>query len=249
MAYYSQRDIRWKNKRLGICSKSTIGSAGCFITSLGNLIGERPDKINDKLTKQGGYSNGCLLNSHKAAEILGIRYLGKFYSPQGKCVAETDHYKSKGVPQHFVVYRDGKMIDPLDRKPNWRRCFYNIVSYRIFKIVNKEEMSYEKNHKKIFKAVEDFLGKDYGKNPNDRETEEIIKSLSDAKKSLERANIAFDRVKALEEAKRGLEGQNRALTTNVEELKRRIRVLEDNPAGGILQRLKKVLTDILNWRA
>ena len=136
----SQKDARWKSTRLGNC-KDTIGSSGCLITSLTNLAKElgvsdvTPSWLNAWLLQHAGYSNGCLLISPKGAEGVGIVFKEKTkIDPKHICICETDHYKSKGVPQHFFVYSDKMILDPLDLKPEWKKNPYKIVSYRIFTV-------------------------------------------------------------------------------------------------------------------
>lgn len=132
MNYFSQKDKRWSGKKLGTCN-TTIGTSGCFITSLAMLDGRTPDVINDLLKNNGGYSGGCNLLSDKAAQILGLQYLGKtIYKPGFTCIAETDHYKSSGFPQHFfIIFPDGHINDPLSQENISNP--YHIVSYRQFK--------------------------------------------------------------------------------------------------------------------
>jgi len=81
----------------------------------------------------GGYSNGCLLNSPKAATYLGLVSKGKFTESNVRpCIAETDHWKSKGVPQHFFVLGEEGILDPIDTEVKWKKNPYRIVSYRVF---------------------------------------------------------------------------------------------------------------------
>ncbi len=140
MKFYSQKDPRWKDEKLGTC-KDTLGQSSCFITSLCNLAlnlntsDKTPSELNKWLIKNGGYSDGCLLNSAKGAEGVGLVSKGRTgINPEHICICETDHWKSKGVPQHFFVYSDGQAIDPLDLNPTWKKNPYKIVSYRVFTV-------------------------------------------------------------------------------------------------------------------
>lgn len=137
MTFYSQKAY---TDRLGSC-KDTIAQSGCFITSLCNLAlnlntsKKTPPELNKWLIKNGGYSDGCLLNSAKGAEGVGLVSKGRTgINPEHICICETDHWKSKGVPQHFFVYSDGQAIDPLDLNPTWKKNPYKIVSYRVFTV-------------------------------------------------------------------------------------------------------------------
>jgi hypothetical protein len=75
IAFFSQRDSRWANNRLGTCD-TTIGKEGCAITCVA-MAGARsvynfnPATLNTYLTKNGGYSSGCLVNWSVAANIDG----------------------------------------------------------------------------------------------------------------------------------------------------------------------------------
>ncbi|MEB5028250.1 hypothetical protein RXP05_29815, partial [Pseudomonas aeruginosa] len=85
-----------------------------------NTSKKTPPELNKWLIKNGGYSDGCLLNSAKGAEGVGLVSKGRTgINPEHICICETDHWKSKGVPQHFFVYSDGQVLDPLDLNPQW----------------------------------------------------------------------------------------------------------------------------------
>lgn len=76
VAFFSQRDSRWSGNRLGTCSGTTIGSAGCAITAIA-MAGARsvsnfnPASLNTYLTNNGGYSGGCNVIWAAAANIDG----------------------------------------------------------------------------------------------------------------------------------------------------------------------------------
>jgi len=123
-----QNDNRWKDQKLGACS-DTIGTSGCFITSLAMMSDKLPNEVNDILKNKGGYSNGCLVNPAKAAELLGLEYYGISQTkPPYDCICETTYYAPK-VPQHFfVLLKDGTILNPLNVDVK-----YPIKSYRLFK--------------------------------------------------------------------------------------------------------------------
>jgi hypothetical protein len=137
--FYSQCDPKWKNVRLGTCP-DTIGQSGCFMTSLANLAWKVPVEVNELFTRNGAYVNGCLISPEKAAQLLGLEYKGKTtVKPDGVCIAETNYYASRGVPQHFFIWNpDGRIADPLDLSPDWQenKKKYPIVSYRLFRAKN-----------------------------------------------------------------------------------------------------------------
>jgi len=132
--FYSQKDLRWSKTQLGTCKGETLGASGCKVASLGNLLGKSPVEINDLLLKKNGYTSGCLISDAKVAPILGLGYDGAKIKPAREiCIAETNHWASKGVPQHFFLWRPGnEIVDPLDLKPTWKKNPYFVVSYRLF---------------------------------------------------------------------------------------------------------------------
>jgi len=129
----SQKNPAWKSIKLGTCN-DTIGQSGCYITALGILADKTPPEVNQILKDNGGYTNGCLVNAARAAELLGLEYNGITKEYQNEvCIAETDHYKSSGVPQHFFVWlgRASRIIDTLTGLEMDNP--YHIVSFRLFK--------------------------------------------------------------------------------------------------------------------
>ncbi len=143
MFHYSQKDPRWKDKKLGSC-KDTIGQSGCKITALGMFLYKQPDEVNEEMTRDNIYVDGCLTDDAKIAKYYNMRFDGRTtVKPKHICIAETNDYKTRyGVPQHFFVFapkgtldEDRDMIlDPLDEANEiaWKENPYHIVSYRLF---------------------------------------------------------------------------------------------------------------------
>jgi hypothetical protein len=121
----------WGAVRLGN-STDTIRQSGCAITCLAMLSEMPPDEVNDLLLTKGGYIQGCLVAWDKASKILGLTYKANRKTPDASpTIAETRHYASKGVPQHFfLVFSDNTIIDPLDNMPRRKPNIYEIVGYR-----------------------------------------------------------------------------------------------------------------------
>lgn len=136
MTYYSQLDSRWKNKKF--YGDLTFGGFGCFVVSLAMLDGRTPPEVASVLRANNAFASGGLLITEKAKNALGLDYGGKITIPPDRvCIAETDAYKSKGVPQHFFVWLgNGRIHDPLggENIPNK----YNIVSFRLFEPKQQE---------------------------------------------------------------------------------------------------------------
>lgn len=141
MRIFSQRDPEWSGQKIGTSSQ-TIGMVGCFITSLGMLSDLRPPEVNAKITQGGGFQQGNMLVSEKAAAILGLQYKGRVPAgspvsyPTEVCIAETNKY-APSVPQHFFVWlgkqnEKGKWMiwDSLDGKE--KENGYPLVSFRLF---------------------------------------------------------------------------------------------------------------------
>lgn len=119
-------------------SATTIGISGCLLTDLSMFVGKTPDSVNRIFTDNGVYVDGALIDSNKAAKVLGIEYNGRTTQRQSTiCIAETDHFKPQGVPQHFFVWNgDGSIIDPLDGRH--KNNPYHVISYRLFKPLNNQ---------------------------------------------------------------------------------------------------------------
>src|SRR3990167_8281017 len=77
---YSQRDPRWKNVKLGFSKKLTIGSDGCVITSLANMLSifgysETPDSVNTKLKGVNGFIDGLIIWSRVSRAWPKVRFV------------------------------------------------------------------------------------------------------------------------------------------------------------------------------
>ncbi len=131
MTFYSQKDSRWSSYKY--YGNNSIGASGCFVVSLAMLDGRTPPEVADIIKNAGGFASGGLLISDVAASALGLEYNGKSDKPDGVCIAETDHYKNQGYPQHFFVYLGNGLInDPLlDHGETVNN--YRIKSYRLFR--------------------------------------------------------------------------------------------------------------------
>ena len=180
MQIYSQKDPRWAHKKLGTC-KDTIKQSGCKITCYAYYANKTPDEVNDILKKRG-YVQGCLTVDSTASTILGIEYNGRTdKKPVYVCIAETNHYKNKGIPQHFFLYnpKTDEMADPLDYPCQWKPNKYKIVSYRLFKV--KEPMC------KLKKENQEFAERKGWKDCNDyiKGAIEYREEREDCEKALE----------------------------------------------------------------
>ena len=133
MKYYNQRNYPFTTLGFGT---TTIASHGCFLTSLAMMVGKTPPTVNT-LLKQAGAFSGDLIISDKAAEALGLDYLGVSSVPAAwePSIMEVDMSPAPGKQQHFVVWFKDKIADPwtgTERPLNT----YPPVSYRLFKNLN-----------------------------------------------------------------------------------------------------------------
>jgi hypothetical protein len=210
MKTYSQKS--YPNVKLGN-SNDTISNSGCFITSIANLLeyygrGLTPPEVNE-IGKKCGAFNGALLTAGTLAKALNLSYEKTSKVPVDVCIAETDHYKSKGVPQHFFLYcpLESGRIDPLKLNPKWEHNTYKIVSYRIFNnLIKTMQKEHEKNFRKLAQTLAKFVSYDYGENPNDDETKEILKKfekkIKDQKEELKQIDgIAGEYAKQIDSLK------------------------------------------------
>lgn len=137
---YSQRDLRWRWKKVG-CSARPFHEYGCLVTCLAMLVGRRPDEVNDQLVAAGAFQGANLL-SLAAAELLGLDYAGKVSEIDRvpsffPTIREVDYTRDGGeFVRHFVLEvrsPDGRfyVVDPYGalRRP---LDYYRFVSYRLF---------------------------------------------------------------------------------------------------------------------
>lgn len=131
---YSQRDKRWAKETLGF-GKTTLGSHGCFVTSLAIMCGKTPSEVNSILKKGKFFTGDLIISSNAMAKSLGLTYVGKIDSqPKFKTIAEVDMSPSPGKQQHFVVVKeDGSIIDPWTGTIRPKGT-YPIINYRLFSL-------------------------------------------------------------------------------------------------------------------
>lgn len=170
---YNQRNKKWADLKIN-GTNSTMGSYGCFITSLAWLAGIKPDEALHKLEKGGGLSRDLVL-SEKSAEILGLDYFPPARSPELSvsytCIAEVDFSTNPGKQQHFVVLEpDGTQLDP------WTGLTsnYPIVTKRLFRNswIQGNDICEETT-----KNIADKVDFDYGDNLNENEAKDLVKKI------------------------------------------------------------------------
>jgi hypothetical protein len=131
MNLYSQRDPLFKNQKLGK-SSLTVGDYGCFLCSIATLYQKSPAEL---LGVAEAFDDQGILNSNILAQCCGGTAGTKTTdAPEGWCIAQTDHYASKGFTQHFfcVNVKTKEQIDPLKFPAAIEPLTFNIQSYRPF---------------------------------------------------------------------------------------------------------------------
>lgn len=178
--FYTQKG---NTAKLGTCS-DTIEKSGCFITAIANFMkfensktGYTPTELNDICKREGFYTNGCMLNAAALADYLGYEYSKQSTDPNCICIAETNAFKVQGVPQHFFLFNPmaNRKVDSLDANPQWKDNYYNIVSYRVFKLKSKETMATTEKLKKALKEI----GLDFGDNLNEGEMDKLADEIEE----------------------------------------------------------------------
>jgi len=150
---YSQKDLRWRWTQLGNCKGSTIGSSGCLLTVMAQLLTNHgikinPGELNKKLLITGNYRDGCLIPDNAIEKLYPdqVKYLGRktslthmFCEPGEEVILKVDSSKSAGIQRHFVLLKyivNGKAIiaDPLGGRVGDLNKWYGnplaIIKYR-----------------------------------------------------------------------------------------------------------------------
>lgn len=138
MKLYSQRDPKWKLKRLGF-GTGTIGNFGCAMTCIAMQWETKPPEVNEWFKNSGCFVN---LNLVYWAKVPGFIWRGWSYDNSevlkaidkyGSCIIETDFDSNPNNGKHFVLaVGDGKIWDPWDgqEKPfSSYNHFYGYVVY------------------------------------------------------------------------------------------------------------------------
>jgi hypothetical protein len=156
MIYYSQRDSKWKDEKLG---STTIGTHGCLVTALAQLLlingyDETPKTVKDKLESVGGFvgTNNNLLVWGAIEKVFNAKgyWTNNVYNNDkvieaiekyGGCIVRVDASRI-GASEHWVLYvGDGQMIDP------WTgvlksTSYYPATGYSIVEVERKDTMDF-----------------------------------------------------------------------------------------------------------
>jgi len=130
-SFWSQKDPRWGELTIGK-TKFKLKDYGCYVVSLAMLLKERPDTLLKLLNSKGCFNSEGALDNFAAANAIKRRYTYSHSDPKKLCIMETDYYKKKGYPQHFVLWlaENNEIVDPLTGEQIV--CKYPAVSFRLF---------------------------------------------------------------------------------------------------------------------
>lgn len=136
LVHYSQRDPRWKDKKLGN-SSSTLGYFGCAVGSVAMLLSghgykEDPDSLNEKLKKSGGFMGAAIVWAAVNNIYPRVRFsnlvicrdsdapidaIGNSIRAGQPVLLEVDYSPQAGLQTHWVVAyqklgKDFLILDP-----------------------------------------------------------------------------------------------------------------------------------------
>ena len=194
MNFYSQKNQDWAYHKLGTCN-TTIKNNGCFVTCYAMLDGRTPAEVNKLFRNNGGYAKGCMVIQAKCSYILELEDDGRTYGkPNYICIAETDHYNRQGVPQHFyILHPNGKIVDPLDKNPTWKKNPYNIVSCRLIKLKKPMQDEPNENEVKLLKFMKKLFK--WGDYLNSKERKNTEKDIVGCKKEVKELKEQIEELK------------------------------------------------------
>lgn len=124
--YYSQRDLRWRFKKLGYSTVASIGNFGCLLTAYAMAAQMRPDDLNVKLRNVNGFAHATLIKHQSVAQVVNKWIFKGLIAPYNNTAVKTQITNngfcivklSNGLfPEHWVVFIGGqRMIDPWSGK-------------------------------------------------------------------------------------------------------------------------------------
>ena len=163
--YFSQKDSKWKNNKLGTSTIATVGSDGCLlcdVTSVCNYYGKEvtPDVMNELMKKNKGFVSGALLVYGAVTDIYPditvdwdnfidcstvpapLDKIDKLLFSNKPVIVKVDYdTQTAKVDQHWVTIigktEDGSYIiyDPIDGSEQFFQSRYGDPARYIFKIV------------------------------------------------------------------------------------------------------------------
>lgn len=119
---------------LGFSNRHTLGSDGCVVTSIANMISmlgysDTPDVVNEKLKKVGAFTGALLIWSRVSKAYPKLRFVKltnyynnaevayNVYIKRMPVIVKVDGRKIGAPLGHWVLYVGSqKMVDPWDGK-------------------------------------------------------------------------------------------------------------------------------------
>ena len=135
MTIYSQRDIKWKDEKMG---SGTIGQYGCLITCISMLRDVDPKQTNKDIKSVDGYSGNFVI-WEALDKISGLDFVKRVKVYENDevaknlpCLVEVNGAPIGGTT-HWVLYvGNQKMIDPWDGKEK-PTSSYKPIGYAVIK--------------------------------------------------------------------------------------------------------------------
>jgi hypothetical protein len=134
---FSQQDPQWSSKLLGFDSTTTVGTAGCLLTSMAMVssvygFNETPGSLNDKMKAVQGFQGALILPyliAHALPGMVYANYIQSNHQPaplaeidvalaQGQpVIVEVDFSPKEGLQNHWIVLiskqgNDYEIADP-----------------------------------------------------------------------------------------------------------------------------------------
>ncbi|MGD2158942.1 MAG: hypothetical protein PVG32_18830 [Anaerolineales bacterium] len=109
-----QNDPRWKEEKLGLDNKVTIGDWGCLLTDLAMIANgfgcdETPKTLNDKLKAIGGFQGALVIPAMLPSVCPGAQYKGVLFCEKTPTpIAKIDSALAAGMPVIVQVDRSPK---------------------------------------------------------------------------------------------------------------------------------------------
>lgn len=130
---YSQLDRRWKNTLLGDSKTATIGTDGCTVTSLTNLLNRvfglnlKPTDVNSELQNKKAFldKTGLIIWSRVQLAFPQLKWIYRDYNYNNIRVSHYVYLKRLPVlvevnnhgTKHWLLFIGSqRLIDPLDGK-------------------------------------------------------------------------------------------------------------------------------------
>jgi len=219
MQNLSQRDIRWKDVKIGN-STSTIGNFGCTITALAMLAGTTPDVVNAFLTVVNGFLVDRIIWKKLNETKLGLYFpdMGRQYAyndeavrraiqDYGGCLVEVDYdgVVSTTSDRHWVLFiGNHQLIDPWDGKTKPTSSYPIVKGYAIIQTNHENDNILTQEEENILKFLKE-------RNANEGMVREAMDSLT------EKALLKVE-IQKLNEEITGLKSSHEDLQKQIDDL-------------------------------